>query len=81
MTTIAADQDKGEFEQLLSRAAKGEEFTITEGGLPVAKLVPVWPATELKLPKSLEELKKWRQGNKLGSDLTSDQLIEEGREH
>lgn len=81
MTTIAADRAKTEFEALLTRAAQGEEFTITEGGVPVARLMPAQPSRELKLPMSLEELKEWRKGNVLGPDLTIRQLIEEGRKH
>jgi prevent-host-death family protein len=81
MTTIAADQAKTEFDVLLSRAAQGEEFTITEAGMPVARLVPVRPTSDLKLPMSLDELKEWRKGNVLGPDLSIRQLIEEGRKH
>lgn len=79
MTTIAADQARGEFDALITRAAQGEEFTITEGGTPVARLGPAQPARELKLPMSLEELKEWRKGNTIGPDLTVRQLVEEGR--
>lgn len=81
MTMIAADQAKSEFEKLLTRAAQGEEFTITDGGTPVAKLVPVQTAQKPKLPMTLEELREWRKGNRLGPDLTIKQLIEEGRRH
>jgi prevent-host-death family protein len=81
MTTIAADQAKSEFEALLSRAAQGEEFTITDHGTPVAKLVPARPAATPKFPMTLEELREWRKGNILGPDLTIKQLIEEGRKH
>ncbi|HOB75053.1 MAG TPA: type II toxin-antitoxin system prevent-host-death family antitoxin [Phycisphaerae bacterium] len=53
MTTIAADQAKNEFETLLSRAAQGEEFTITADGTPVARLVPVLPTPSV--PESAGE--------------------------
>ncbi|GMU20151.1 MAG: hypothetical protein AMXMBFR13_02500 [Phycisphaerae bacterium] len=78
MTTIAADQAKSEFETLLRRTAQGEEFTIIDGGTPVARLMPVQPASHPKLPMTLEELREFRKNITLGSDLTIRQMIHEG---
>ena len=79
MTTVAAEQAGKEFAQLLQKASQGEVILITDGGTPVAKLVPVQEPPVPKFPVSLEELREWRRGNILGPDLTVDQLIAEGR--
>ena len=81
MTTIAADQAKGEFDALLSRAAKGEEFTITDGGKPVARLVPARRTMKLNLPMTLEELRVFRENITLPPHVTIQQLIHEGHRY
>ena len=40
METVGSFEAKTHLPQLLERAAKGEEFTITKHGKPVARLVP-----------------------------------------
>ena len=40
METVGSFEAKTHLPQLLERAAKGEEFTITKRGKPVARLVP-----------------------------------------
>ncbi len=80
MTIVASDVAGKDFAQLLKRAAEGEEIVITEGGAPIAKLVPVEePAQAQRFPMSPDELDEWRKGNRLGPDLTIEQLIREGR--
>ena len=81
MTTIAADRAKGEFAELLSRVVQGEEFTITQGGTPVARLVPAQPAQEPTLPMTLEELHEFRKNITLGPDVTIRELIHEGHKY
>lgn len=81
MTKIAADQARNDFDALIDRAAAGEEIVITDGGKPVARLLPAETGENLRLPMSLEELKEWRKGNRLGPDLTIRELVEEGRKH
>ncbi len=39
-TTIAAPDAASHFSELLSKVGEGSEITITEGGRPVARLVP-----------------------------------------
>jgi prevent-host-death family protein len=48
METIGSFEAKTHLPQLLERAARGEEFTITKHGKPMARLVPAVSAT----PKS-----------------------------
>ena len=78
MTTIAADQAKGEFDALISRAAQGEEFTITADGKPVARLGPAHLAQKTNVPMTLEELRAFRKNITLPPNITIKQLIHEG---
>lgn len=79
METVGSFEAKTHLPQLLERVAKGEEFTITKHGKPVARLVPT---TTMK-PKpdvraAVEEMKQFRKGQTLGG-LSIREMIEEGR--
>jgi prevent-host-death family protein len=80
MESVGSFEAKTHLPQLLERVAKGEEFTITKHGKPVARLVP---ATSIKakpdVHQVIEELKAFSKGNTLGDDLTVRDLIEDGR--
>jgi len=80
METVGSFEAKTYLPQLLERVAKGEEFTITKHGKPVARLVP----TQTAKPKSnvraaVEAMKQFRKGRTLGEGLTIRDLIQEGR--
>jgi len=80
METVGSFEAKTHLPQLLERVAKGEEFTITKHGKPVARLVP----TKTARPKpdvraAVEAMKQFRKGRTLGEGLTIRDLIEEGR--
>ncbi|HWB51732.1 MAG TPA: type II toxin-antitoxin system prevent-host-death family antitoxin [Stellaceae bacterium] len=62
---------------LLERVERGEQFTITKHGRPVARLIPVKRGDEERRRKAIERLLVFRKGRKLGAPLK--QLIEEGR--
>ncbi len=81
MESIGSFEAKIHLPQLLERVAKGEEFTITEHGKPVARLIPPAIAAEPKpdVRQVIEELKAFRKGNTLGEGLSVRDLIEEGR--
>ena len=83
-TEFAASEAKARFSELLDRAEAGEELTIRRHGKPVARLVPVVEdeaeaITRRRLAR--EAFTRWRRlhGPVLGPDLTTKQLIEEGR--
>jgi prevent-host-death family protein len=46
MTEVGVHEAKTTLSKLLRRVAAGEEITITRGGEPVARLVPVHPRRE-----------------------------------
>ncbi len=80
MEFVGSFEAKTHLPRLLERVARGEEFTITKHGKPVARLVP----TVTIPPKSdvrhvIEELKAFSKGNTLGEGVTTRDLIDEGR--
>ena len=78
MTTVGVYEAKTHLAQLLDRVAQGERITITRHGVPVATLSPAEPADRRPVREVIEELKRFRRGNRLRG-LTIRQLIEEGR--
>jgi len=78
MKTVAAFQAKTHLAALLARVAKGERFTITKHGVPVAMLVPPTGVERPNPQELIRELRRLRRGNVLGR-LTIRELIEEGR--
>jgi prevent-host-death family protein len=79
METVGSFEAKTHLSQLLERVAKGEEFTITKHGKPVARLVPAAAKSRLDVRKVIEELKAFSKGNTLGKGVTIRELIDEGR--
>jgi prevent-host-death family protein len=80
METVGSLEARTHLPELLERVANGEEFTITEHGKPVARLVPA--ATSKSSPdvkRVIEELKEFSKGNTLGEGLSIQEMIEEGR--
>jgi prevent-host-death family protein len=80
MTTVGSLEAQNLLPQLLARVARGEEIVITEGGKPVAKLVPSRPPEQPDIDKVIEEFRAYslRQGRTRG-DLTFREMIDEGR--
>ncbi len=82
METVGSLEAKSHLIQLLERVSRGEEFTITEHGEPVARLVPAVAARPRPdVRKVIEEFEAFQKGNTLGEGLTIRDLIEEGRRH
>ncbi len=81
METVGSFEAKTHLPQLLERVAKGEEFTITKHGKPVARLVPSRETAAKPAPNvraAVEAMKSFRKGRTLG-DLSIREMIEEGR--
>jgi len=62
---------------LLERVARGERFTITRHGRPIARLVPIARTGPDRRRETIERLKRFREGQTL--DVPVKQLIDEGR--
>jgi prevent-host-death family protein len=82
MTTVGSHEAQQQLPQLLARVAQGEEVLITEGGKPVAKLVPSAAPEQRDVAQVIEQFKAYsrRQGRTLG-DLTLQEMIDEGRRY
>jgi prevent-host-death family protein len=77
-TSVGSYEAKTHLAQLLERVAKGERFTITKHGVPVAMLVPA-PADERPdVESAVAAMIEFGRGRTLG-DLTIREMIEEGR--
>jgi prevent-host-death family protein len=50
MEAVNVHDAKTHFSKLLDRVSKGEEITIAKAGRPVARLVPLPPRVERRLP-------------------------------
>jgi prevent-host-death family protein len=77
-TTVGSYEAKTHLAQLLERVAKGERFTITKHGIPVAMLVPASPEDRPDVEAAVEAMIEFGKGRTLG-DLTIREMIEEGR--
>jgi prevent-host-death family protein len=58
METVGAIEAKAQFSQLLERVGRGEEFTITKDGKPIARLVPDARRVPVAEERSAEEVAK-----------------------
>lgn len=58
--TVGAVETKNRFSDLLDRAARGAEVTITKHDQPIAKIVPVGRATAARRKRAVAELRALR---------------------
>jgi prevent-host-death family protein len=84
MRTVSAREANQQFSKILKAAAGGEEVTITQRGVPVARLVPVGaPVTDAEAERErrkAEALAWFRSGGLQGgvvADLTREELYED----
>ena len=75
--TIGAYEAKTHLTVLLARVARGEQFTITKHGHPIARLLPIERASPDRRREVTERLKRLREGQT--SNVPVKQLISEGR--
>lgn len=68
MTTIGAFEAKTHLSALLDRAAKGESFTITRHGMPVARLLPVTEPSAQRVAAVIHRMEALASGLRLEGD-------------
>ena len=78
METVGAYEAKTHLPKLLERVMKGDRFTITKHGVPIAVLQPFEPDKRIDIRSVILEILKFREKNKL-SGLSIREMIEEGR--
>jgi prevent-host-death family protein len=76
-TDIGAYEAKTHLPALLEGVARGERFTITKHGRPIARLVPIERTGPDRRRESIGRLKLFRESQTL--DVPVKQLISEGR--
>ncbi len=82
METIGAFDAKTHLSSLLERVARGEKFTITRHGVPIATLLPVSPDAHDRrtTPEIAAEFRKIRKRVRPGP-ASIREMIEEGRRY
>jgi len=78
MESIGAYEAKTHLPRLLERVAKGERFTITKHGVPVAVLQPPTTARIGNPEAAIKELRAFRKKHRLDT-LAIRKMIEAGR--
>lgn len=78
MSRIGAYEAKTHLPRLLERVERGETFTITRHGRPVAVLRPVQESAGLTVDEAIDGLRAFRDRRSLG-DISIRDLIEAGR--
>lgn len=74
---IGAYEAKTHLPALLERVTRGESFTITRHGRPIARLVPIARTGPDRRREAIKRLKAFADGHTL--DVPVKQLISEGR--
>lgn len=64
--------------QLLDEVERGARITITRHGSPVALLLPATDVDRRRVEETIEALKEFRRGKRLGP-VTLRELIDDGR--
>jgi prevent-host-death family protein len=80
MATVGSFEAKTKFSELLARAERGEQITITRRGKPVARLVRIDSDRAKRAADAVEQLKKMRAGLTLGG-VSWKELRDEGRKY
>ena len=78
MESVGAYEAKTNLAKLLERVIKGEQFTITKHGVPVAVLQSPSSVRKERPQKVIAEIKKFREKHISGSHTIRD-MIEAGR--
>ena len=78
MDAVGTFEAKTHLTRLLDRVAAGEQITITRHGTPIARLVPVSATGSRHIRQTIDKLKEFSKGQKLGGLKIKD-LISEGR--
>lgn len=77
--TVGAFEAKTHLSELLDLASRGERFTITKRGTPMAMLVPVEEQPRMSVDEAMAAMDEIRSRVTLGDSLTVKELIDEGR--
>jgi prevent-host-death family protein len=79
MKQVGVYEAKTQLPRLLDEVEQGETITITRHGRPIARVVPV-RGRQRSVKEAIAAIREFRKGHTLG-DITTKELIEEGRRH
>lgn len=80
MEIVGSYEAKTHLSQLLDRVARGESFTITRHGTPVARLVPLEEKPRTDVRQVIEEIRRFRRERPLRMSVAEiKEMINEGR--
>ena len=80
METIGAYEVKTHLSGLLRRVEKGESFTITKNGVPVARLLPIVEKPQRDAEQAIADLLEFRKRRGPGLSVAEiKEMINEGR--
>jgi prevent-host-death family protein len=80
MSSIATTEAPAQFESLIERVEHGEEITITRGGAPIAKLIPISRESGRPIKDVIAEMREIQKHGRLDG-LSVREMIEEGRRY
>lgn len=80
MRTITEEEARVTFPELMQQVRNGEVITITDAGVPVAKISPLGEPKKFDGEAALARIRELRKGVTLG-DISIRELIEEGRRY
>lgn len=75
MIEVGAFDAKNQFSKLLDRARRGEEFTITHRGVPVAKLVPVRVGRDAATARDIFARLRRRASEHAGAPISTEEVL------
>ncbi|ACZ40474.1 type II toxin-antitoxin system Phd/YefM family antitoxin [Sphaerobacter thermophilus] len=75
---VDASDAQAQLFQLLDEVERGATITITRHGSPVALLLPATDVDRRRVEETIEALKEFRRGKRLGP-VTLRELIDDGR--
>ncbi len=76
MTEIGAFEAKNQFSQLLDRARRGEEFTITHRGVAIARLGPVSSGLDATDTRRAFARLRRHAGEHLGPPISTEEILD-----
>jgi prevent-host-death family protein len=80
METVGSYEAKTHLSQLLDRVSRGESFTITKHGTPVARLIPLEEKPQTDVRQVIEEIRRFRRERPILMSVDEiKEMINEGR--
>ena len=73
--TISQRELRNDSASVLRRVEAGEEMTVTRRGVPVARLVPVTPDSDLRCVKPAVRRHKFSEFRRIRLEETSEELL------